>query len=169
MDAGSTDGFDEFYAAAFGRLVGQLYFVTGDVHEAEDVVQEAMARAAVRWPQVREYDAPENWVRRVAMNLALDGLRRARRRVTVLLRLGPPEDVPPVSEDGVALVAAMRTLPARHRQVLVLHHLVGLSVEEIASQLAVPAGTVKTRLARGRRMLASRLDNTAEGVPAHHG
>jgi RNA polymerase sigma-70 factor (ECF subfamily) len=169
MDAGSTDGFDEFYRAAFGRLVGQLYLVTGDVHDAEDVVQEAMARAAARWPQVSRYDAPENWVRRVAMNLALDGLRRARRRVTLLLRLGPPPDVPPVSEDAVALVTAMRTLSARHRQVLVLHHLVGLTVEEIASQLAVPTGTVKTRLARGRRMLASRLDTTAEGVPAHHG
>jgi RNA polymerase sigma-70 factor (ECF subfamily) len=169
MEAGGTDGFDEFYTASFGRLVGQLFFVTGDVQDAEDVVQEAMARAAARWPQIRGYDVPEHWVRRVAMNLALDGLRRARRRVGVMLRLGPPPDVPPASEDGVAIITAMRTLSPRHRQVLVLHHLVGLTVEEIARHLSIPTGTVKTRLARGRRILASRLDSTAEGVAANHG
>jgi len=49
----------EFYAAAFGRLVGQLYLVTGDLHEAEDVVQEALARAAARWRRLCTYEVPE--------------------------------------------------------------------------------------------------------------
>jgi len=49
MAATGNDGFDAFSTATFGRLVGQLFLVTGDVQEAEDVVQEAMARAAVRW------------------------------------------------------------------------------------------------------------------------
>jgi RNA polymerase sigma-70 factor, ECF subfamily len=54
----SDNGFDEFYSAAFGRLVGQLFLVTGSVHEAEDVVQEAMARAAERWRKIEAYDVP---------------------------------------------------------------------------------------------------------------
>src|SRR5918996_1464933 len=79
-----TEDFDRFYAAAFARLVGQLALVTGDRHEAEDVVQEAMARAAPRWARLRAYDAPEAWVRRVAFNLAVSGRRRARRRLNAL-------------------------------------------------------------------------------------
>jgi RNA polymerase sigma-70 factor (ECF subfamily) len=76
-----TADFDGFYAAVFARLVGQLAVVTGDPHEAEDVVQEAMARAASRWARVRAYDVPEAWVRRVAFNLAVSGHRRTRRRL----------------------------------------------------------------------------------------
>jgi RNA polymerase sigma-70 factor (ECF subfamily) len=74
-------GFEELYAAVFGRLVGQLDLVTGDLQDAEDAVQEALTRAAVRWGRLRAYAVPEAWVRRVAMNLASNGFRRARRRL----------------------------------------------------------------------------------------
>jgi hypothetical protein len=63
--------FETFYAASYRRLVVQLLGVTGNLHDAEDAVQEAFARAAVRWRRVSEYEAPEAWVRRVAFNLAL--------------------------------------------------------------------------------------------------
>jgi RNA polymerase sigma-70 factor, ECF subfamily len=49
--------------------------VTGDLHEAEEIVQEAFTRAAARWTRLRDYDVPEAWVRRVAMNLAADRAR----------------------------------------------------------------------------------------------
>ena len=52
-------GFEEFYADAVGRLLGQLFPVTGDLHEAEEIVQEAFARAAVHWPRLRNYQMPE--------------------------------------------------------------------------------------------------------------
>jgi hypothetical protein len=71
--------FDEFYAGAVGRLVGQLVPVTGDLHEAEEVVQEAFTRAAARWSRLCDYDVPEAWVRRVAMNLVTDRARNLRR------------------------------------------------------------------------------------------
>ena len=67
--------FEDFYAAVFDRLVGQLYLVTGNLQDAEDVVQEALTRAAVRWSRLRRYRVPEAWVRRVAMNLASDRFR----------------------------------------------------------------------------------------------
>jgi RNA polymerase sigma-70 factor, ECF subfamily len=103
-----TDGFDDFYQATFGRLVAQVYLVTGDLHEAEDVVQEAMARASVRWQRLRDYDLPEAWVRRVAMNLAADQRRRVRRRLALLARIGPSPPAPALSVDRVAVV---RRLP----------------------------------------------------------
>jgi RNA polymerase sigma-70 factor (ECF subfamily) len=59
-----AQSFEEFYAAVFNRLVGQLFLVTGDLQEAEDVVQEALTRAAGRWARLRDYDVPEIWVRR---------------------------------------------------------------------------------------------------------
>jgi DNA-directed RNA polymerase specialized sigma24 family protein len=65
-----TEGFEKFYLATVGRLLGQLFPVTGDLHEAEEIVQEAYARASTRWARLRDYDVPEAWVRRVAMNLA---------------------------------------------------------------------------------------------------
>jgi RNA polymerase sigma-70 factor (ECF subfamily) len=139
----SDDGFDEFYQCAFGRLVGQLYLVTGDLGDAEDAVQEAFARASARWGQVREFAVPEQWVRRVAMNLALDGLRRARRRLAALARLGPGPVAPPISVERVALADALRTLLRSYRQVIVLHHLLELPVEQVARELGIPTGTVK--------------------------
>jgi RNA polymerase sigma-70 factor (ECF subfamily) len=52
--------------------------VTGSLEDAEDAVQEAFARASTRWATLREYEMPEAWVRRVALNLATSGLRRTR-------------------------------------------------------------------------------------------
>ena len=155
-----TGDFDSFYAATFTRLVGQLAVVTGDRYEAEDVVQEAMARAASRWPRLRSYQAPEAWVRRVAFNLADSGHRRARRRLAALLRLGPPAPVPPVSVD--ALADALQGLSVAHRQVVVLYYLADLPVEQVAAELRVPVGTVKARLARARGALAARLADPAQ-------
>jgi len=154
--------FERFYAGAVDRLLGQLFLVTGDLHEAEEIVQEAFARASARWPRLRDYDVPEAWVRRVALNLAADGARRRRRRLRALLRLGPPPHVPAASADALALAAALRTLPVAHRQVLVLHYLVDLPVGEIAATLSVSPGTVKSWLARGRKALAAALDDSLE-------
>ena len=54
-----TEGFEEFYTATVGRLLGQLFPVTGDLHEAEEVVQEAFARASTHWSRLRDYEVPE--------------------------------------------------------------------------------------------------------------
>ena len=157
-----TEGFEEFYAGAVGRLLGQLLPVTGDLHEAEEVVQEAFARASVRWAWLRDYDVPEAWVRRVALNLAAERARRLRRQARALLRLGPPPQVPAASAEALALLEALRTLPMRQRQAIVLYHLVDLPVEEVAGMIGVRPGTVKSLLARGRRALANRLSDAEE-------
>jgi RNA polymerase sigma-70 factor (ECF subfamily) len=152
------DSFAAFYTASYQRLLGQLFAVTGDLAEAENLLQEAYARAFARWAQVYAYDRPEAWVRRVALNLAAVAARRLRRRAVALWRLGPPPVVPELSPELLDLHRALGTLPLGQRQVIVLHHLVGLPVEEVARELRVPAGTVKSRLARGRGALARILD-----------
>ena len=163
--------FEELYTSTFGRLVGQLFLVTGDLHEAEEVVQEAFTRAAGRWQRLREYDLPELWVRRVAINLATDSRRRVRRRLAVQAQLDAEAAavVPPISVDGLAVAAALATLPRRQRQVVVLHYLLDVPVGEVARQLSMPVGTVKSRLARARSALAAQLDVEIERPRSGHG
>jgi RNA polymerase sigma-70 factor (ECF subfamily) len=71
------DGFDAFYAAAYRRVVGQVFALIGDLHEAEDVTQDAFAKASFHWKRIAAYDQPEAWVRRVAFNQAYNSARRA--------------------------------------------------------------------------------------------
>ena len=68
--------FEAFYRANYARLVGQMVPVVGDVHEAEDVVQEGVRAGVAALVPVRGYHAPDAWVRRVALSYALSGLRR---------------------------------------------------------------------------------------------
>jgi len=162
------DDFEQFYSASYTRLLWELFAVTGgDLPEAEDVLQEAYTRAALHWKRIRTYEAPDAWVRRVALNLASSASRRARRRAAALLRLGPSSPAAPdpeLSTESLDLAAGLRALPMGQRQAIVLHHLVGLSVDEIAGQLNLATGTVKARLARGRKALARRLNVTSREV-----
>ena len=155
MDDVGADGFDAFYERARGRLAAQLAALTGDPHEAVDHVQEAFVRAWARWDRVGTLDDPEGWVRRVAYNLAVSRFRRARR---IVLHDRPPEAGLELDDDQRDLIAALRLLPDRQREAVVLHHLIDLPLDEVAEWLGAPVGTVKSWLHRGRRALAVRLD-----------
>jgi RNA polymerase sigma-70 factor (ECF subfamily) len=147
----------EVYAASYSRLVGQLVGVTGDPAEAEDVVMEAFARAAARLDDFADVDNPEAWLRTVAVNLARSRWRRMLRRSHLLPQLGSPTAYADLADDRLALMAALRALPAAQREAIALHHLADLPVAEVALTLGVPEGTVKARLARGRAALATLL------------
>ncbi|MEV4630254.1 SigE family RNA polymerase sigma factor [Micromonospora sp. NPDC049523] len=148
------------YTAYYHRLVGQLYGLTGDLPEAQDVVQEAYARALVRPARFLEVREPEVWLRTVAMNVARSRFRR-RWVFDRLVRAGrvdgPAESVPGLSPDRIALVNALKKLNRPTREAVVLHHLADLTVAEVAAALGVPVGTVKARLSRGRSTLARHL------------
>jgi RNA polymerase sigma-70 factor (ECF subfamily) len=161
------DGFDAYFVRNYGRLVAELYSVVGSLADAEDAVQEAFARASVRWERLRNYDHPEAWVRRVALNLATSSLRRARRKLVADRRVGVPPPAPPPGEDGVVLAQALGRLRRRHREVLVLHYLAELSVEEMARVLRIPVGTVKGRLFRARAALERELGGMHSGEVRH--
>jgi RNA polymerase sigma-70 factor (ECF subfamily) len=153
--------FDAFYRDTSRRLARYAYGLTGDPAEAQDLVQEAYARAWQRRHRLAGYEDPEAWLRLVVNRLSTDrwrqlGVRRRRAAAE------PPAPVaPPPSEDVVLLVRAMRTLPAMHRRALALHYLLDRSVGEIAAETGASTGTVKSWLSRGRAGLAAALGRPA--------
>ena len=155
--------FDEFYNLSFLRLVGQVYAMVGNLQEAEDAVQEAFARAWQNWPRISGYVDIETWVRGVAYRITVSSWRKAINRFTAHRRQAAEElDGPPgMSPDRLAVIAALQRIDPPLRQVIVLHHLLDRSVEEIARETGVPSGTVKARLVRGRKALAPHLSEFA--------
>ncbi|MFC9943896.1 SigE family RNA polymerase sigma factor [Streptomyces pratensis] len=152
--------FDAFYAASVGRIIGQLYAMTGDLAEAQDVVQEAFVRAWERRERLDLNGAPEAWVRTVAWRLAVSRWRRVRTALAFARRQGPPATVPPPEPHHVLLVQALRQIPEAQRRAVVLHHLCDLTVEQVATETGRPIGTVKAQLSRGRAALARLLADT---------
>ena len=159
----ADDGYvREVYEASYRRLVAQAYAVAGDRVEAVDAVQEAFARAVAAGDRFRRVDNPEAWLRTVALNVLRRRWRRASLFRALTPRLATPADVPGISEDHVAVVQGLRSLPFQQRETLALFYLGDLSVQEIAATLGVADGTVKSRLTRGRTALAALLDTTLE-------
>ena len=152
----------DVYAASAGRLVAQLYGMTGDFADAQDAVQEAFARALSRPAGLHGVDNPEAWLCRVAMNIARSRHRRHLLfdRIARSGRLRGSETTPPLSPDHVALVAALQRLPRATRETVVLHHIADRPVAEVAAILGCSVESVKTRLVRGRRALAEQLGET---------
>ena len=133
------------------------YRLLGERATAEDVAAEALARAFARWSSVSDHAEP--WVITVATNLALDvGRRRATAndRQALLVDKAPDDQV----ERRLDLQAALRALPRRQREVVVLRFLGDLSEQATAEALALDVGTVKSHTARG----LSRLRTTVERV-----
>ena len=165
-DSGAPTEFDAFYTATVSRVVGYLYVVLGDVAEAEDAAHEAYARAWQRWSKVAGYDDPEAWVRTVGFRVAMSSWRKAKNRLTAQRRHDSGDrTAPALSPDRLAVAEALKKIPAEQRRALVLHHLQGLTVAEIARETGAPEGTVKARLARGRRALAPFVSEFADDEP----
>jgi RNA polymerase sigma-70 factor, ECF subfamily len=159
----SADDFDQFYAGTVRRVTSYLHAVTGSRAEAEDAAQEAFARAWQRWDRVSGYGDPEAWVRTVGYRVSVTAWRKAMTRAAAHRRHGAPDDQPGLSPDYLAIVAALKQISPDQRQAIVLYHLVGQSVTEIARETGAPPGTVKARLARGRQALAGHLGDSASG------
>jgi RNA polymerase sigma-70 factor (ECF subfamily) len=151
--------FTEFYRGTYPGLVAELYAYTGNLAEAQEIAQEAFVRAWSHWRKISSYDQPRAWVARVAYRLAVSRWRQARTSVRSWARHGPPPDVPSPSESSVALATALSRIPEPQRRAVVLHHMAGYSVAEIASFEGVADGTVKARLSRGRQRLSELLDD----------
>jgi RNA polymerase sigma-70 factor (sigma-E family) len=153
-------GEDDF-EAAFDRLLGRAYGhalrMVGDPSTAEDLAAEALARTYVHWRRVGSYEHLDAWVLRVVTNLAIDAF--AKRRV-------PFPEVPVSPEDAavlrVTLAQALRALPARQRDAVVLRYLVDMSEADVAASLGIAPGTVKAHLHRAverlRRTLGPSFD-----------
>lgn len=154
----------ELYAARYRRLAGQLVGVAGDVATAEASVQEAFIKAVHRPRAFRRLDDPEVWLRTAAVDAA-----RGRRRRTGLGRApasGPATTRGPAGElsaDHLAILGVLRRLPPQQRDVVALHDLAGLGVEQVAQTLGVPTRAVGSRLSRGQESLRSLLSDPLPG------
>lgn len=123
-DRGDADGaVRDLYERTYSRLVGVVAVAAaGNRGEAEDVVQEAFARLLRDAARITEYDDPEAWVRMVAFRVLSNRRRKVRNGVRAVLRLGRALDVQPPTGDRIDVSAALQTLPAGQRTVVVLHH-----------------------------------------------
>jgi len=158
--AAAEQALTELYHACYRRLVAQLYAFTSDVTEAQDVVQEAFVRALARPTALSDVDNPEAWLRTVAINVVRRRWRRRKVLDTILLRERPVQQhvAPEPGPEHTDLRQALAALPQAFREVVVLHYLADMAVEEVAEVLGIPSGTVKSRLSRARAALATLLD-----------
>jgi RNA polymerase sigma-70 factor (ECF subfamily) len=167
--AGDQAAWQELVSRHTRRVFGLAYRFCGRVDEAEDLTQEVFVKVFQNLQRFQETDAAfSTWLTAIARNQAIDHYRR--RREERLRRAQDPAILDAVSapgqgplgdveqEERVRLVrSGLRALPAELREPLVLCDLQGLPYEEIAGVLAIPLGTVKSRINRGRLELARRL------------
>ena len=159
--------YDEFYAALWPRLVRTAYAVSGDLGVAEDAVQTAFAKAYRSWRRISRLEAPEAYVRKMAVNEVLSTRRRAAVRHEVT-RSDPPERPATGSPDDALahdeMWRALSALPPRQRAVLVLRYYEDLSEQQIADTLGCRPGTVKSQASAALATLRTRLgDPTGAG------
>ena len=165
-EASGVEGADALVAALFAaeatRLVSLARFFVDDRTAAEDLVQEAFIRLSRSAHRIRDPERAAAYLRSIVINLARDHNRRG----LVSLRHRPPAvlDEPSAEETAAAresrseVVQALRQLPHRQRDCLVLRYYLDLPVEQIATTLGISPNSVKTHVQRGIRALASTLE-----------
>lgn len=155
----TAEEFEEFYAHAVKRLTGQLYVMLGDLHEAQDVVQEAFVKGWSRRRKLARDGAPEAWIRTVAWRLAVRRRHGRRRTEQAWQRHGGAPPVSAPDPGSIVLVQALKGLSPQQCRTVALHYVCDLSVEQIARETGLATGTVKTHLSRGRAALAGHLQD----------
>jgi RNA polymerase sigma-70 factor (ECF subfamily) len=157
---GDAGAFDDLIRPRLDRLYVTANRILRDGAAAEDAVQQAMVLAWRDLRALRDLDRLDAWLYRLLVRTCYRELRSRRRLAANVVQLGP-RDVPDATlaiHDRDALERAFRRLSADKRAVIVLHHVTGLSLPEIAGVLAVPEGTVRSRLHYGlqdlRRVLS---------------
>jgi RNA polymerase sigma factor (sigma-70 family) len=171
-DGYASDEYELAFSRLYDRAYGVAYKLLGSRGEAEDIAQEALARAYLSWPKVHPY--AEAWTVRVAGNLSIGSWRKSRRLVAmadpelatpVAGDLGPPaadddsvgSAAAALASDHLELRRALAMLSKRQREVVVLRHLAGFSERETAETLGCSTGSVKQHSSRGLAALRTQL------------
>jgi DNA-directed RNA polymerase specialized sigma24 family protein len=142
--------FQALYEREFPAVFRAAFLLSGDRHVAEDAAQEAFARALVRWGRIGSQPWVGGWITTTALNVVRRQLRR---------RPLPAPSAPPATDgpDAIDLRRAVRRLPARQQEAVVLHYLLDLPVADTAATMGCDEGTVKTHLSRARLALERAL------------
>ncbi|GAA1869258.1 SigE family RNA polymerase sigma factor [Asanoa iriomotensis] len=148
--------FNEFVELRYGELLRMAYLLTGSSHDAEDLVQSALAKVMRRWHKV---DDPLAYLRRTMANEQITWWHRLRSREAVGVRAPEPavDDATDRVVQRQAVLSALRKLPARTRVVVVLRYLDDMSEAQVAALLGWPLGTVKSQSSRGLSRLRDLL------------
>jgi len=172
---GDLKAFEEIYQLYHRRIYNAVYGMLGDPDDAQDVTQDVFMRLYDALPTLRADEAFSTYLYRIALNLCRDRARRKKRvrfQSMDTPRTDDEGDVEPMEfpdqgklpEDTLTgdelqqrVREAVLTLSPDHKAVIVMHHFQGMEVNDIASILGVPTGTVKSRLARGRDQLHRKL------------
>jgi RNA polymerase sigma factor (sigma-70 family) len=158
-----AETFDAFYRENFARIVRACVLVTLDAAGAEDVAAEAFARLWARWGQIRGPDHAGGYVFKTAMRLCWRESRRSARRPGDTSEGRTDEMERSIVRTDVG--AALRDLPLRQRQAVVLRDWAGFETSEVARMLGMKESTVRVHLARARERLRARLAVTEEVEP----
>jgi RNA polymerase sigma-70 factor (ECF subfamily) len=147
--------FETFFRDEGLSLGRALYLLTGDRSEAEELLQEAMARAYERWDRVQRLESPAGYVYKTALNLFRRRARRAALRPRAPTREAPdPADVAGARRD---LSQALASLSREQREALVLVEWLEFTAEEAAGVLGIKPSSVRTRVHRAKNAIRARL------------
>lgn len=166
---GDAEAFDALARDRIDRLYAIAFRILRDVHDAEDAVQQALWTAWGDLPGLREADRFDAWLYRLLVRTCYRAVRSRRRRDVVVRMVPEGHDLPdPQHGDDIAerdaLERAFATLSTEHRAVVVLHHYLGLGLDEVAAILEIPHGTARSRSHYAIRHLRDVL--TRDGDPA---
>lgn len=156
--------FESYVAARGPALLRLALLLTGNTHDAQDVVQDALSRALPRWDRIAGTGDPDAYVRRMVVNAHVSWWRRLRRRETPVSEVRPVGSAP-AADTGVdrALWEACGRLPRDQRVAVVLRYYEQLSYAEIAALTEVAEATARSRVHRGLAALRRAMAEGSEG------
>jgi len=159
------------YDTQYRPLVRMSAMLLGDTGAAEEVVQEAFIAVHAAWRRLRDVDKAVYYLRRAVLNRSRSILRH---RIVVDRHMPVREPDMPSAEQGAitqlersAVIEALRSLPARQREALVLKFYLGLSEEEVAAAMKISTGAVKSHTSRGKAALRTALDSERLALARH--
>ncbi|MGH2712136.1 MAG: sigma-70 family RNA polymerase sigma factor [Actinomycetota bacterium] len=156
------DTFESFFRRTYARLAQASLLLTGSREEAQDVAQEALARAYSRWERVRTMDSPEGYVYRTALNIVRKGAGRSTPR-TEQPSAGHSAQDPSIDiAERDRVMQALKSLPGGQREVLVMTEWLDLDTREVARALRIAESSVRVRLHRARSNLREALGGNHE-------
>ena len=164
VGADRADAFPAFFETHHADLSRLAYLITGDAGAADDIAADALVEIWRHWSRTARADNPVAYARGVLANLARTWVRRQRRERLGLLRLrflaedARGADVPAVMDVRTAL----RRLPLRRRECVVLRYAFDVPEREVAEILGISVGTVKSQTSRGAQQLAGYLRESAD-------
>ena len=165
--SGDVTSFEELVSPYQRRLFRFILLMTGNPADAEDALQETILHAFQFLHQFRGDCTFSTWIHRIAVTTTRNWLRSQSRKSSARFldqawRLIQPEESTPesailASEELIALRQALAALPQHYREALVLRHYQELSYEQIATILQIPIGTVRSRIAQGKKLMVRSL------------